>query len=153
MTRRRSLWLTLGLMLSVCLAGCETSQDVAAANDRLREKVFDLEKQVKQLKGQMANLQARVREAEITSAASEELLNNTPRVAAITIGSLSHLRDNNGDGKVDESMDHSAIQNIPTIETCQNCHRTDAASDRCTTCHAFHPNKNQRSNLLLYLKE
>jgi hypothetical protein len=53
--------------------------------------------------------------------------------------------------KLDETKDRSAIQNIPTIETCQQCHQPKVTSNRCITCHFFHPNKSQRSNLLLYL--
>lgn len=97
-------------MLSLCFAGCETSQDVAAANDRLREKVVDLEKQVKQRNGQIAHLQARVKQAETTAAASEELRENTPHVAAITIGNLSHLRDSDGDGKADELVAYIEVK-------------------------------------------
>ena len=52
---------------------------------------------------------------------------------------------------VDPTRDRSEIQNIPTIEACQDCHQADQASNRCVTCHYFHPNKTQRSNLLLYL--
>jgi len=102
MTKRQSSWWVLGLMLIACLAGCANSQDIANANDRLREKVVDLEKQIKQRDGQIAHLQARVKEAETTAAASEELRENTPHVAAITIGILSHLRDIDGDDKADE---------------------------------------------------
>lgn len=102
MTKRQSSWCGLGLMLIACLAGCASSQDITSANDRLREKVVDLEKQVKLHQGQIAHLQARVKEAETTVRASEELRENTPHVAAITIGSLSHLRDNDGDDRADE---------------------------------------------------
>ena len=101
MTKQQSSWWVLGLMLIVCLTGCASSHDTARANDRLREKVVDLEKQVKQRDGQIAHLQARVKEAETTAAGSVELRNNTPHVALITIDSLSHLRDIDGDGKAD----------------------------------------------------
>ena len=50
-----------------------------------------------------------------------------------------------------QSIDHARIQNIPGIETCQECHQAKVTSNRCITCHNFHPNKSQRSNLLLYL--
>ena len=88
--------------MSASLAGCAGSGSTAAANDRLREKVVDLEKQIRQHKGQIAHLQARVKVAETTSSASEELLENTPHVAEITIGNLSHLKDRDGDDKADE---------------------------------------------------
>jgi Cytochrome c7 and related cytochrome c/Cytochrome c3 len=49
------------------------------------------------------------------------------------------------------SNDRADVQNLPGIETCQQCHRPQEASNRCITCHYFHPNKMQRSNLLLYV--
>ncbi|MCH7665233.1 MAG: cytochrome c3 family protein [Acidobacteria bacterium] len=53
----------------------------------------------------------------------------------------------------DASVDNASIQNIPAIETCRECHTPRLASDRCVTCHLFHPNKSRRSELLLYLDE
>ena len=47
--------------------------------------------------------------------------------------------------------DRAAIQNLPRIENCQECHEPRQASNRCVTCHYFHPNKSRRSELLLYL--
>ena len=38
-------------------------------------------------------------------------------------------------------------------QRCQECHQPDLASNRCTNCHLFHPNKSRRSHLLLYLDE
>jgi hypothetical protein len=55
--------------------------------------------------------------------------------------------------KVDSLRDNAAILNIPTLATCQTCHTDDKASNTCVTCHLFHPDKSQRSNLLLYLKK
>lgn len=48
--------------------------------------------------------------------------------------------------------DHAAIQNLPSIETCFTCHDSGKASNSCVTCHLFHPDKSQHSNLLLYLE-
>ncbi len=53
----------------------------------------------------------------------------------------------------DSELDHSAIQNLPGIETCRTCHRSQQAADRCVTCHDFHADKSRRSELLLYLGE
>ncbi len=44
---------------------------------------------------------------------------------------------------INESSD-AAIQNVPTIANCQQCHSSKLTSNRCTTCHEFHPNKNLR---------
>lgn len=47
--------------------------------------------------------------------------------------------------------DQSAIQNIPEIANCRSCHNSSETSNRCVTCHFFHPNKTNRSSLLMYL--
>ena len=36
-------------------------------------------------------------------------------------------------------LDNAAIQNVPGIETCRQCHTPDLSFDRCRTCHEFHP--------------
>jgi len=48
-------------------------------------------------------------------------------------------------------QDRAAIQNIPALENCQQCHNRVETSNRCVTCHNFHPNKTQRASMLLYL--
>ncbi len=53
----------------------------------------------------------------------------------------------------DSSLDRAGILNLPAIASCQTCHDDDKASNTCITCHLFHPDKSQRSNLLLYLKK
>ena len=47
-------------------------------------------------------------------------------------------------------QDHAGIQNLPEIESCRSCHGTSTASNDCTSCHVFHPDKSQWSNLLRY---
>ncbi|MEZ4701012.1 MAG: cytochrome c3 family protein [Rhodothermales bacterium] len=49
-------------------------------------------------------------------------------------------------------VDRAEIHNLPHIATCQTCHADDKASNTCATCHVFHPDTEQRSNLLLYLE-
>lgn len=43
--------------------------------------------------------------------------------------------------------DRAATQNIPSIQNCRTCHAPDKVSNRCITCHTFHPNKLHRANL------
>lgn len=52
----------------------------------------------------------------------------------------------------DRAADHAAIQNLPSIATCQSCHDEKKAANTCITCHLFHPDKSQHANLLLYLE-
>lgn len=49
-------------------------------------------------------------------------------------------------------VDRAEIHNLPAIATCQTCHTDDLATNDCASCHPFHPDKSQRSNLLLYLE-
>ena len=49
------------------------------------------------------------------------------------------------------SIDRAEINNLPSITTCQTCHADTQAANMCTTCHAFHPDKTQHANLLLYV--
>lgn len=56
-----------------------------------------------------------------------------------------------GQEPVAAELDRAEIQNLPSVETCRECHNPTLASNRCVTCHFFHPNKSQRSQLLLYL--
>ncbi len=43
--------------------------------------------------------------------------------------------------------DRAATQNLPVIKSCQTCHSRSNVSNRCITCHKFHPNKLHRGNL------
>lgn len=57
-----------------------------------------------------------------------------------------------GDIQSGESpVDQASIQNLPRIESCQECHQQSVSSNRCITCHEFHPDKNRQSDLLLYV--
>ncbi len=53
----------------------------------------------------------------------------------------------------ESAIDRASIQNLPRIESCQQCHQPDLSSNRCVTCHEFHPDKSRRSDLLLYLTD
>ena len=44
-----------------------------------------------------------------------------------------------GDAPIPAALDNAAIQNLPGIETCRQCHAPDLSFDRCRTCHEFHP--------------
>ena len=52
----------------------------------------------------------------------------------------------------DVDFDRSSIQNLPQIEVCQQCHTSNLASNRCTTCHLFHPDRHSQLRLLPYVE-
>ncbi|MCG8669239.1 MAG: cytochrome c family protein, partial [Pseudomonadales bacterium] len=45
--------------------------------------------------------------------------------------------------EVSHADDHAGIVNLPTIETCQECHTPAGAGDSCVSCHLFHPDKDR----------
>jgi hypothetical protein len=49
------------------------------------------------------------------------------------------------------TADRAVTQNLPTIKACQTCHSDNQVSNRCVTCHQFHPNKEHRANLRLFV--
>ncbi len=49
-----------------------------------------------------------------------------------------------------DRLDRAAIQNLPTIAACRECHTPREASNQCATCHLFHPDKGRHSDLVVY---
>ena len=58
-----------------------------------------------------------------------------------------------GAEKPPPEQDHAGIHNLPTVDGCRACHDPRQASDRCVTCHLFHPDKGRRAELLPYFQE
>ncbi len=70
---------------------------------------------------------------------------------AATNGTAMNRTATNNAPVLAKAMDRSAIQNLPRIENCRTCHNAEETSNLCVTCHFFHPNKTQRTSMLLYL--
>ena len=51
--------------------------------------------------------------------------------------------------EVPAELDRAEIHNLPRIERCRECHAPRRASDRCVTCHLFHPDESHRRELVL----
>ena len=49
----------------------------------------------------------------------------------------------------DPAVDPVGLQNLPRLEQCQQCHTPRLASDRCVTCHDFHPDERRLSRLII----
>jgi hypothetical protein len=77
--------------------------------------------------------------------------NSLATISSATNGSATNSSTTSGALLVPKNMDRSAIQNLPRIENCRTCHNAEETSNRCVTCHVFHPNKTQRTSMLLYL--
>ena len=50
-----------------------------------------------------------------------------------------------GNGAVAAELDNAAIQNVPAIENCRQCHTPELSFDGCVTCHDFHPDGSSRA--------
>lgn len=83
------------------LTGCG-GPNLVAENDALRRQVRELEEQVQALTGERDELIAEIAQLSMgPDAVPEEIRVNTPRPVSISIGRLSHARDDDGDGVAD----------------------------------------------------
>lgn len=102
MSRRRAS--ALFLIIAVTLPGCSGGGGARFANenDRLRAQALDLENQAKALKSRNAELEAQLAQAtRAPTTLPADVIAATPHVASISLGRLSHARDDNNDGKLD----------------------------------------------------
>ncbi len=101
-TSRGALLLTL-VALSFAAAGCGSGAKRASLeNDRLRAEALDLKDRIVGLEKRNAELEAELLRASAEPRSlAEEYRANAPHVASISIGRLSHARDDDGDGRPD----------------------------------------------------
>ncbi len=93
------------LLATLFLTACMGQRELAQENDRLRERVLELETQLLRTTRESAEARARLQRPESPSAsARQDVQANTPYVAEITIGRHSHARDIDGDGEPDELL-------------------------------------------------
>jgi len=95
------LLLAAWIVSAVALSGCGQRR-FANENDILRARVLELETAVTALEDRITELEAELAARVVAPASpSPEIAANTPHVARITIGRLSHLRDIDEDGTPD----------------------------------------------------
>ena len=93
------------LLATLFLTACMGQREVAQENDRLRERILELETQLLRKTREIAEAQARLQPPESPAAAvRQDVQANTPYVAEITISRMSHARDTDGDGDLDELL-------------------------------------------------
>ncbi len=93
------------LLTTGLLTACAGQQAIENENERLRERVMELENELQHETRQNASLRARLQRTDANAPADErEIQANTPYVAEITIGRLSHARDTDDDGDPDELL-------------------------------------------------
>lgn len=93
------------LLATGLLTACVGQSEIQQENDRLRERVLELETELQHETRQNAVLRARLHRIDANAPADvQEVEANTPYVAEITIGRLSHARDTDEDGELDELL-------------------------------------------------
>jgi len=93
------------LLATLFLTACMGQRELGQENDRLRERVLELENQLLRKTRESAEARARLQRTEpLSASARQDVQANTPYVAEITIGRWSHARDTDGDGEPDELL-------------------------------------------------
>ncbi len=90
------------LLATGCVGG--SGSRIGKENDRLRARVHELERETEELKGRNAELASALDSARRPESPSDDVIAATPRVVGITLGSLSHARDGDGDGQPDHVL-------------------------------------------------
>lgn len=88
--------------LSLALTtGCGSFKRVSRENDRLRTQAMELQQQNRDLTNRTAELEAQILRASDDDGVAQDVRDATPHVAAISIDAISHVLDENGDGRPD----------------------------------------------------
>jgi len=93
--------LTAAMLVAVLTAGCGSFKKVSKENDRLRALVLDLEDENRELAGRSAELDGQLQLLIRDLPIPQEVRDATPHVTDISIGSVSHATDTDGDGRAD----------------------------------------------------
>lgn len=93
--------LTTAVLVAALGAGCGSVKKASEENDRLRARLLELEDENRQLAGRTAELDAQLKSLASELPVSQEIRDATPHVAEISIASVSHAADTDGDGQVD----------------------------------------------------
>lgn len=100
-TRMKCAALLIILGVALIGGGCRAGR-VSRANDELRQKVLQLETEVKSLTARNRELVVELeREASKPDSVPQEIRLATPHAVKLDIGRLSHARDASGDGVID----------------------------------------------------
>ncbi len=103
--------LTAATLAAVFTAGCGSFKKVSEENDRLRARLIEVEDENRELAGRGAELEGQLQRLTRDLPIPQEVRDATPHVADISIASVSHATDTDGDGRPDtltvyvESMD------------------------------------------------
>ncbi len=93
--------LTAATVVAVLTTGCGSFKKVSEENDRLRARVMELEDENRELAGRAGELDGQVQRLTRDLPIPQEVRDATPHVTDISIASVSHARDTDGDGVPD----------------------------------------------------
>ncbi len=94
--------MVMATALSLALTtGCGSFKRVSRENDRLRTQAMELQQQNRDLTNRTAELEAQILRASDDGGVAQDVRDATPHVAAISIDAISHVLDENGDGRPD----------------------------------------------------
>ncbi len=88
----------VGILLTACLAGCNSGKRIAKANDALRVERETLKEQVTSLEAENAELKSKNSELNrrLESPLPEDVLDALPRVASVSLLRASSIESNEG---------------------------------------------------------
>ncbi len=93
--------LTAATLVAVLTAGCGSFKKVSQENDRVRARLMELEDENRALAGRVGELDAQVQRLTRNLPIPQEVRDATPHVTDISIASVSHATDTDGDGRPD----------------------------------------------------
>ena len=93
--------LTAATLVAVLTAGCGSFKKVSQENDRLRALVMELQDENRALAGRAGELEGQVQRLTRDLPIPQEVRDATPHVTDISIASVSHATDTDGDGRPD----------------------------------------------------
>jgi len=93
--------LTAATLVAVLTAGCGSFKKVSEENDRLRARLIEVQDENRELTGRGAELDGQLQRLTRDLPIPQEVRDATPHVADISIGSVTHATDTDGDGRSD----------------------------------------------------
>jgi hypothetical protein len=91
--------------MALLLSACSGKKDFSTENDTLRAQIMDLQEQVDRLQRRNRELESELQSAStVSESLPAEVRQAIPHPAELSIGRLSHARDTDQDGKVDELL-------------------------------------------------
>ncbi len=93
--------LTAATLVAALTAGCGSFKRVSEENDRLRARLMELEDENRALAGRAAELDGQLQRLTRDLPIPQEVRDATPHVTDISIASVSHATDTDGDGRSD----------------------------------------------------